>query len=125
MRRSVTTVRACVHAFALLIALLLAAQGASTLAPPGSERTSSAAAQATGLSAPGEVEHETAQQEARRTVRAPTGPPNPGERPHHAACRRAHSLAAGHPCTLPATGSAGIPWSRSVEVPVLHQVFRH
>lgn len=26
---------------------------------------------------------------------------------------------------LPETGSAGMPWRRSVEVPVLHQVFLH
>ncbi|WP_147266723.1 hypothetical protein [Streptomyces diacarni] len=124
MRRCVTTARAWIHAFALLLAVLLAAQGASALPSATAERAPTAA-QSSALSAPGEVEHENTGCQARRTARTPTSPPPPGERPLFAGCRAAHSLAATHTSALPETGSAGVPWSRSVEVPVLHQVFRH
>ncbi|MEU5836005.1 hypothetical protein ABZ820_20355 [Streptomyces diacarni] len=119
-----TTARAWIHAFALLLAVLLAAQGASALPSATAERAPTAA-QSSALSAPGEVEHENTGCQARRTARTPTSPPPPGERPLLAGCRAAHSLAATHTSALPETGSAGVPWSRSVEVPVLHQVFRH
>ncbi|NSC20802.1 hypothetical protein FM076_06120 [Streptomyces albus subsp. chlorinus] len=122
MRRSVTVVRMCVHAFALLLSLLLAAEGASALPAPGGERTSVAVTQ---VNKPGEVEHEGNTFHARRAVRLPSAPPPPGEHPSPGGRRPSPAHTAPHPAPLPETGSAGMPWSRSVEVPVLHQVFRH
>ncbi len=124
MRRCVTVVRTAVHAFVLLLALLLAAQGASTSAPPASGERAPAAVQFNALSSTPEVEHTAVDLHARRTVRSPAAPPAPGERPTFARSHRAPTHAA-HTRPLPRTGSAGMPWSRTVDMPVLHQVFRH
>ncbi|MBO8195287.1 hypothetical protein ITI46_27090 [Streptomyces oryzae] len=126
MRRCVTGVRICLSALVLLLSVLLATEAACALPAPTSEPPA-ATTTADDISPPvaEETEHGDADCHPRRAVRHHITPPAPGERPLDAGDRRAHSLAADYPAALPGNGSAGMPWRRSVEVPVLHQVLRH
>ncbi|UNZ20191.1 hypothetical protein [Streptomyces sp. 891-h] len=123
MRRSVTIIRTCVSALVLLLSVLLAVDCAEARpAPPGGTEVATGTASAPVAD---ETEHGADDCHPRRTVRHQQTPPAPGERPLHAGGRQARSLAADFPAALPGNGSAGMPWRRSVEVPVLHQVLRH
>ncbi|MGP3988819.1 hypothetical protein [Streptomyces sp. 3N207] len=121
-----TAVRACVSALVLLLSVLLATEAAAAL-PASAAGPTAAAATATDVSPPvaDDAEHGDADCHPRRAVRHHTTPPAPGERPQYAGGRQTQSLADDYPSALPGNGSAGMPWRRSVEVPVLHQVLRH
>ncbi|MFE0763179.1 hypothetical protein [Streptomyces smyrnaeus] len=125
MRRCVTPIRACVSAFVLLLAVLLAVDSAGI--PPAPSGAPATAATAENLSprVVGEIEHGNDSCHPRRTVRHQINPPAPGERPLHADCRQACPPTAERCAPLPRNGSAGMPWRRSVGIPVLHQVLRH
>ncbi|MGI5351366.1 hypothetical protein ACQEU8_24785 [Streptomyces sp. CA-250714] len=125
MRRCVTAIRACVSALVLLLSVLLATEAAGALPAPVGEPSAAATAVEASPPVAEEAEHGAADCNPRRAVRHHVAPSAPGERPLYAGCRQTHSLAAAHPTALPGNGSAGMPWRRSVEVPVLHQVLRH
>ncbi|MFI7245349.1 hypothetical protein [Streptomyces qinglanensis] len=127
MRRHVTAAKACLSALVLLLSVLLAAEGTGALLSAASGPSAPAAATAEDVSpsAGHETEHGAAACHPRRTVRPPGAPPAPGERPPHACAPPLGPPAAAGPAALPGNGSAGMPWRRSVEVPVLHQVLLH
>lgn len=124
MRRGVTVLRACVHAVALVLSLLLATGGSPAHEARAAER-GVASVQERGSPAVGEAEQERAECHSRGAARGTAAPPVPGERAKCPWEPRAHPSAAGHGEGVPETGSAGVPWRRSVGVPVLNQVFRH
>ncbi|MDJ1134319.1 hypothetical protein [Streptomyces iconiensis] len=124
MRSGVTVRRACAYAVALVLSLLLA--GAGTVAQEAQAAQSRAASVQESASPPaGETEQEHADCHARGAARAAAAPPVPGERPRKPWEPRDHAFEERRGKGAPATGSAGMPWRRSVGVPVLHQVFRH
>ncbi|WP_139141084.1 MULTISPECIES: hypothetical protein [Streptomyces] len=126
MRRHVTAAKACLSALVLLLSVLLAAEGTDTLRSAASGPAAPAVTTADlSPSAGHETEHGAAACHPRRTVRHPGAPPAPGERPPHACAPRLGPPAAAGRIALPGNGSAGMPWRRSVEVPVLHQVLLH
>ncbi|WP_431981835.1 hypothetical protein [Streptomyces qinglanensis] len=127
MRRHVTAAKACLSALVLLLAVLLAAEGTGALLSAASGPAAPAAATAEDVSpsAGHETEHGATACHPRRTVRPPGAPPAPGERPPHACAPPLGPPADAGRAALPGNGSAGMPWRRSVEVPVLHQVLLH
>ncbi|MFE9392542.1 hypothetical protein [Streptomyces sp. NPDC006784] len=123
MRRHVTAAKACLSALVLLLSVLLAAEGTGALLATASGPAAPiATAEDVSPSAGHETEHGAAACHPRRTVRHPSAPPAPGERPPQVCAPRLGPPAAAGRVALPGNGSAGMPWRRSAEVLVLHQV---
>lgn len=123
MGREAAIGRACAHVVALVLSLVLATGGAPAMEVGAAER-GPASVQASGVPAVGEGEQERPECHPRGATRAAAAPPVPGERARCPGEPREHPRAAGHARGVPETGSAGVPWRRSVGVPVLNQVLR-
>ena len=127
MRRSVTAVRACGYAVALVLTLLLAVGNTGAHQAWSADRSGSVTQEGvTPLANEGEHGdddcHTRRTPHATRTLTTPS-PSGPHQRP--LACPWWAGGTGTSAGPLPETGSAGMPWRRSVEVSVLNQVFRH
>ncbi|MFG3255660.1 hypothetical protein [Streptomyces sp. NPDC048172] len=124
MRRGVTVVRMCLYALTLVLSLVLAVDGV-TADEARAEARDAATAPKTVSKTAGEAEHEHADHGVRRSGRYSAAPPVPGEHPPRTtAVRWTEPVALPHGDGVPPTGTAGVPWRRSVSLPVLHEVFR-
>lgn len=114
---------AFVHALALAVSLLLAAQSAAAQVVPVAEgRTISSPGSTYG---PAEV-HETSPDEceSHRRTRTPVGPPAPAPSTTHVCGCYFHSPRQAPTRGIPVAGSKGLSRERIVGVPVVHRVFR-
>ncbi|GAA2077323.1 hypothetical protein GCM10009801_33360 [Streptomyces albiaxialis] len=123
MLRGVTVVRMCLYALALVLSLVLAVDGVSGTEARAESRDA-ATAPKTAVKTAGEGEQEHAERAVRRTGRYAAAPPVPGEHPPRTSVRWTAPVALPHGDGIPPTGTAGVPWRRSVPLPVLHEVFR-
>lgn len=122
MRRSANVLRAFVAAVALLLSALLAVDSAAAQVTPVAGQ-SAGSAQQTSISAAEEHEEKTDNCQARRTPRNPVNIPAPAASPLQT-CVCHTDPPAGPTHVAPVTGSEAFSMGRTVELPVLHQVFR-
>ncbi|MGW8381116.1 hypothetical protein [Streptomyces sp. ODS28] len=122
MRRRRTVIRAFVTAVSLLLTALLAADSAAAQVVPASEHGVASIQQS---QIQGEAERDTipADCQSHRGARNPVNTPAPTVNPlHMCVCHFGPSVAPKAVAAI--TGSEGFSRGRTVEIPLLHQVFR-
>lgn len=122
MRRSTSVLRTFVTAIALLLSALLAADSAAAQVVPVTEHgvVSAEGAQVSSEDSPHTV---PADCKSHRGARNPVNTPAPAVNPlHMCVCHSGPDL--GPKYVVPVTGSEAFPRGRSVDLSVLHQVFR-
>ncbi|GAA2637252.1 hypothetical protein [Streptomyces axinellae] len=127
MRRSVNAVRACGYLVALVLTLLLAVGNTGAHQAWAADRPGPVTQEGV-IPLAGQGEHGEDDCHTRRTphaTRTLAGPSPSGPHQRILDCRRPAAGTGPNTGPLPETGSAGMPWRRSVEVSVLNQVFRH